>query len=145
MDSAQQAMIAAQIDPGSGNLSSRENRARTRTEGALLEVCRLRQHETFYSCCFGRSGGFVPEMRRRNDPLDFLAEVTQHIPDTGEQLIRYYGFYSNKSRGLRAKPQPRSWRRRRARAALCGVGCLIFLQEDGAVSWLMRSRHAFSG
>jgi hypothetical protein len=33
------------------------------------------------------------------DPLDFLAAVTQHIPDTGEYLIRYYGFYSNKSRG----------------------------------------------
>ena len=47
---------------------------------------------------------------RRNfqvfDPLDFLAEVTQHIPDPGEHLIRYYGFYSNKSRGLRAKAQP---------------------------------------
>ena len=25
------------------------------------------------------------------DPLDFLAEVTQHIPDAGEHLIRYYG------------------------------------------------------
>jgi hypothetical protein len=39
------------------------------------------------------------------DPLDFLAEVTQHIPDPGEHLIRYYGFYSNKSRGLRSKGQ----------------------------------------
>jgi hypothetical protein len=37
------------------------------------------------------------------DPLDFLAEVTQHIPDTGEHTIRYYGWYSNKSRGMRAK------------------------------------------
>ena len=37
------------------------------------------------------------------DPLDFLAEVTQHIPNTGEHTIRYYGFYSNKSRGMRAK------------------------------------------
>ena len=37
------------------------------------------------------------------DPLDFLAEVTQHIPEKGEHLIRYYGWYSNKSRGLRAK------------------------------------------
>ncbi|MCF7707639.1 MAG: transposase [Verrucomicrobia bacterium] len=26
------------------------------------------------------------------DPLDFLAEVTQHIPDPGEHLIRYYGW-----------------------------------------------------
>ena len=39
------------------------------------------------------------------DPLDFLAEVTKHIPDPGEHLIRYYGWYSNKSRGLRAKGQ----------------------------------------
>jgi hypothetical protein len=39
------------------------------------------------------------------DPLDFLAEVTQHIPDPGEHLIRYYGFYSNKSRGLRTQGQ----------------------------------------
>jgi hypothetical protein len=39
-------------------------------------------------------------------PLDFLAEVTQHIPDPGEHLIRYYGWYSNKTRGQRAKRQP---------------------------------------
>jgi hypothetical protein len=37
------------------------------------------------------------------DPLDFLAEVTQHIPNKGEHQIRYYGFYSNKSRGMRQK------------------------------------------
>ena len=29
--------------------------------------------------------------------------MTQHIPEAGEHLIRYYGFYSNKSRGLRTK------------------------------------------
>jgi len=40
------------------------------------------------------------------DPLDFLAEVTQHIPDPSEHLIRYYGWYSNKSRGQRAQRQP---------------------------------------
>jgi hypothetical protein len=37
------------------------------------------------------------------DPIDFLAEVTQHIPNKGEHQIRYYGFYSNKSRGMREK------------------------------------------
>jgi hypothetical protein len=37
------------------------------------------------------------------DPLDFLAEVTQHIPNKGEHQIKYYGFYSNKNRGLREK------------------------------------------
>ena len=40
------------------------------------------------------------------DPLDFLAEVTQHIPEIGEHQIRYYGWYSNKKRGQRAKAEP---------------------------------------
>jgi hypothetical protein len=54
---------------------------------------------------------------RRNheifEPLDFLAEMTQHIPNKGEHQSRYYGWYSNKSRGMREKvlraalvPQP---------------------------------------
>jgi hypothetical protein len=40
------------------------------------------------------------------DPVDFLAEVTQHIPDAGDHLSRYYGWDSNKSRGQRAKSLP---------------------------------------
>jgi hypothetical protein len=36
-------------------------------------------------------------------PLDFLAEFTQHIPPQGAHLIRYYGWYSNKARGMRRK------------------------------------------
>ncbi|MBC8871334.1 MAG: transposase [Planctomycetes bacterium] len=36
-------------------------------------------------------------------PLDFLAEFTQHIPPKGAHLIRYYGYYSNKSRGMRGE------------------------------------------
>src|SRR3989338_7138459 len=36
-------------------------------------------------------------------PLDFLAYVSLHIPNKGEQIVRYYGWYSNKSRGLRKK------------------------------------------
>ncbi len=35
------------------------------------------------------------------DALDWLAQLVSHIPDKGEQMVRYYGFYSNKSRGLR--------------------------------------------
>jgi hypothetical protein len=38
-----------------------------------------------------------------NNLLDFLAEVTQHIPNKREHQIRYYGFYSNKNRGLQKK------------------------------------------
>ena len=37
------------------------------------------------------------------EPPDFLAELVQHIPNKGEHLVRYYGAYSNKARGLRAK------------------------------------------
>jgi hypothetical protein len=37
------------------------------------------------------------------DALDWLAQLATHIPNKGEQMVRYYGFYSNKSRGLRKK------------------------------------------
>ena len=43
------------------------------------------------------------------DPLSRacgMAEVTQHIPEIGEHQIRYYGWYSNKKRGQRAKAEP---------------------------------------
>jgi hypothetical protein len=40
---------------------------------------------------------------QRQDPLETLAALTDHIPNTGQQLIRYLGWYSNKSRGLRKK------------------------------------------
>ena len=36
---------------------------------------------------------------------EFIAAIAQHIPDKGFQLVRYYGWYSNKSRGMRAKEQ----------------------------------------
>jgi len=34
---------------------------------------------------------------------EFVAEFTQHIPPKGSHLIRYYGWYSNKSRGMCAR------------------------------------------
>ena len=37
------------------------------------------------------------------EALTWLAQLTTHIPNKGEQMVRYYGFYSNKSRGLRKK------------------------------------------
>ena len=37
------------------------------------------------------------------EPLDFLAEITQHIPNKSEHPIRYYGYYSNKARGQRTQ------------------------------------------
>ena len=42
------------------------------------------------------------------EPLDFLAEVVQHIPNKGEHQIRYFGFYSNKKRGMQLKKMPKA-------------------------------------
>jgi hypothetical protein len=59
--------------------------------------------------------GMRPGAKRNYEvrsPLDFLAEFTQHIPAKGAHMVRYYGWYSNKSRGMRLKaekalaPQP---------------------------------------
>jgi hypothetical protein len=37
------------------------------------------------------------------DALEWLAAMCSHVPNRGEQMIRYYGFYSNLSRGKRKK------------------------------------------
>jgi hypothetical protein len=34
---------------------------------------------------------------------EFIATITQHIPDKHFQMVRYYGWYSNRSRGERNK------------------------------------------
>ena len=36
---------------------------------------------------------------------DWLATLTAHIPNAGEHLVRYYGWYSNVNRGTRRKAQ----------------------------------------
>lgn len=33
------------------------------------------------------------------DAVDFIASLASHIPNMGEQTVRYYGFYSNICRG----------------------------------------------
>ena len=35
----------------------------------------------------------------RMDYPEFIARVTSHIPDKGQVMIRYYGFYANAHRG----------------------------------------------
>jgi hypothetical protein len=45
----------------------------------------------------------LPGTAHRQDPLETLAALTDHIPNARHQLIRYLGWYSNKSRGLRKK------------------------------------------
>jgi hypothetical protein len=35
------------------------------------------------------------------DALDWLAAMCSHVPNKEEQMVRYYGYYSNVSRGKR--------------------------------------------
>jgi hypothetical protein len=37
------------------------------------------------------------------DALEFLARVVSHIPNKGQVLQRYYGWYANRTRGIRRK------------------------------------------
>ena len=43
---------------------------------------------------------------------DFIAAITQHIPDKRFQMVRYYGWYSDKMRGQRRKreEEAQEWR-----------------------------------
>ena len=43
--------------------------------------------------------------RKTFDALDWLAHLVTHVPSRYEQTVRYYGYYSNKSRGLRKKAE----------------------------------------
>jgi hypothetical protein len=38
-------------------------------------------------------------------PLEFIAAITQHIPERLAQMVRYYGWYSNRMRGDRKRAQ----------------------------------------
>ncbi|MBE3089681.1 MAG: transposase [Actinobacteria bacterium] len=40
---------------------------------------------------------------REFDSLDFIASLASHIPNMGEQTVRYFGYYSNVCRGRRKK------------------------------------------
>jgi len=37
------------------------------------------------------------------DALEWLADMTSHVPNKGEEMVRYYGHYSNVARGRRKK------------------------------------------
>lgn len=37
------------------------------------------------------------------DALEWLAAMCSHVPNKGEQMVRYYEYYSNVSRGKRKK------------------------------------------
>ena len=43
------------------------------------------------------------------DALEWLAAMCSHVPNKGEQMVRYYGHYSNVSRGKRKKQNEDEW------------------------------------
>jgi len=66
-------------------------------------------------------------------PLDFLAEFTQHIPAKGAHLVRYYGWYSNKSRGVRRKAeQAAALRSQDPLSVLGALGATVAAEEASA-------------
>jgi len=49
------------------------------------------------------------------DAEEFIAAITQHIPEKGFQLVRYYGWYSNRMRGDRLKEKSSNQQKESAR------------------------------
>ena len=50
--------------------------------------------------CPGRRAGDGKD-KKVFQALEWLAAMCSHIPNRGEQMVRYYGYYSNVSRGKR--------------------------------------------
>lgn len=68
-----------------------------------LERLEILDDRVSYSAKENREGE-IPETKIFS-PLEFLAEFSQHIPDTYEQVIRYYGYYSARTRGARRREE----------------------------------------
>ena len=71
--------------------------------------------------------GMNPKIKRNFQVFsacDFIAAITQHIPDKRFQMVRYYGWYSNKMRGQRRKRAEEEAARESAATAEqeCGAG-----------------------
>jgi len=49
--------------------------------------------------------GFGESELEAFEPAEFLARVIMHIPEPRRHLVRYYGWYSNVSRGKRRKTE----------------------------------------
>ncbi len=102
---------------GAGDLAGRERLAqymlrcpfsldrmiRVTDEGKVLYLAEKKTPRRFPKPASGDLLGHVARNFQVFDPLDFIAELTQHIPDTRRHLTRYFGWYCCKARGLRAK------------------------------------------
>jgi hypothetical protein len=83
--------------------------------------------------CPGRSRRLRPGF----DALDFLAELTQHIPPKGLQLIRRYGLYASRTKGRWnempwvAERAPEGWRATHQRGVAAEDLGYAPLSDDG--------------
>ena len=82
---------------------SLERMIRVTDQGKVLYLAEKKAPRRFPKPASGDLFGDVARNFQVFDPLDFIAEITQHIPDARKRLSRYFGFYSSKARGRRAK------------------------------------------
>ncbi len=72
------------------------------SESRILDYNKQKREVTIQYRKRERSGNKTKEMDKETmSALDFIARFSQHIPDAGFQMVRYYGAYSNRVRGMR--------------------------------------------
>jgi hypothetical protein len=61
----------------------------------------VRFQSKIFLCC----GSWAKDDKKDKtfDALEWLAAMCSHVPNRGEQMVRYYGYYSNLCRGKREK------------------------------------------
>ena len=90
---------------------------------APLSLRRIRWDEQQDTVTWSSSpSGYFKGRQRRYSSLDFIAQVTLHVPPRGKHLVRRYGLYSSRGRGtwkdrpaLRSRA-PENWYGRKASA-----------------------------
>ena len=76
------------------------------------------------------------------DALEFLARVVSHIPNKGQVLQRYYGWYANRTRGIRRRagvPEPAP-----AVAAAVAEDAVPLALQDARRRWAELLRRLFA-
>jgi len=64
-----------------------------------LEKLTLGENGVIYYRAKSVNPNHAANFRIFSDPLEFIAEVVQHVPPQNFQIARYYGYYSNLARG----------------------------------------------
>ena len=107
---------------------------------APLSLQRIRwdEQQDTVTCSASPSGFFKGKIRRYSS-LDFIAQVTLHVPPRGKHLVRRYGLYSSRGRGtwkdrpaLRSRA-PASWYGRKAAADLAPSATTLDRASGGAL------------